>query len=249
MPNNYFHFKEFTIHQDRCAMKVCTDACLFGAIAANDQRPTTNGQQQTTNVLDIGSGTGLLSLMYAQKNPDAFIDAVEINAEAARQAKENFIASPWAGRLNLIHEDIWVLETEKKYDLILSNPPFFEGDLQTADEAKNAAKHNSTLDLLQLLKRIIELLAVDGRVALLLPYHRVNYIQEEAEKLGLHLTRNILVKQSPGHGYFRGILFYSKEKCEVKITEITIRKGEGVYSDEFIDLLKEYYLDVGKKVR
>lgn len=218
-------------------MKVCTDACLFGAFVANCQLPI-------AHCLDVGTGTGLLSLMYAQKNPYALIDAVEINAAATLQAKENFEASPWKGRLHIINADIKDLENDKKYDLIISNPPFFEDDLRSNDKAKNAAKHDTTLSLEELLKVIEAKLSIDGSFAVLLPYHRVGYFETEAAKLNFHLSHKILVKQTPTHDPFRGILFFSREKREMHSREMAIKNGEGVYSDEFIVLLKDYYLNL-----
>ncbi|HMI78726.1 MAG TPA: methyltransferase, partial [Ferruginibacter sp.] len=189
MPNNYFQFKQFTVFQDKCAMKVCTDACLFGSLIAN-------GQLLPAHCLDIGTGTGLLSLMYAQKDPLAIIDAVEIDEAVAGQAKENFAASPWAGRLNIFNTDILALHPPEKYDLIFSNPPFFEDDLRSPDEFKNSAKHDTTLDLKQLLQVVDTNLTNEGSFAVLLPYHRVEYFTNEADKAGLHLVEYVLVKQT-----------------------------------------------------
>ena len=235
MPNNYFQFKQFTVFQDKCAMKVCTDACLFGAVAASHQQPV-------GNCLDIGTGTGLLSLMIAQKNPLSIIDAVEIDAEAAKQAGQNFSASPWADRINVINTDILSLKTGKKYDLIISNPPFFEDDLRSPDETKNNAKHDASLSLVQLLDFVKEHLDENGSFAVLLPYHRLTYFMDEAEKAGMHLTRQVLVKQTGKHDYFRGILFFSFVKTIPKLSEIIIKDNEGNYTPEFIDALKDYYL-------
>ena len=210
MANSYFKFKQFTIHQDKCAMKVCTDACLFGALAATENL-------QIANCLDIGTGTGLLSLMVAQKNNAVKIDAIEIDKTAAEQATENIAASPWAGNILVFNEDILTFNSVKKYDCIISNPPFFEDDLQSPDEAKNNAKHNSSLSLIQLLQAVNKQLATDGFFAVLLPYHRVNCFIEEAQKIGLHLIKQILIKHTLKHQFFRGILFFnSKENSEIK---------------------------------
>ena len=120
MPNPYFQFKQFTVFHDRCAMKVTTDACLFGAWCAEEISQTTS-----TQLLDIRTGTGLLSLMIAQKN-SLKIDAIEIDEEAAQQASENMVLSPWKENSNVIHEDIGAFHTGKKYDCIVSNPPFMK---------------------------------------------------------------------------------------------------------------------------
>ncbi|MEP7255408.1 MAG: methyltransferase [Ferruginibacter sp.] len=235
MPNNYFQFKQFTVFQDKCAMKVCTDACLFGAIIANYQ-------MQTANCLDIGTGTGLLSLMYAQKNDNAIIDAVEIDKDAAEQAKNNFTASPWAERLHVFNTDVLVFKAEKKYDCIISNPPFFEDDLKSTDENKNKAKHDTSLSLIQLLQIVETHLNKDGIFAVLLPYHRVNYFIEEVAKANLYLNQQILVRQTAKHDFFRGILFFSPIKNKLQNTEIIIKDNEGKYTDAFVAALKDYYL-------
>jgi len=201
MANKYFQFKQFTIHQDNCAMKVCTDACLFGALV---QPPDPlNGELA---VLDIGTGTGLLSLMYAQRNTVAIIDAIEINPAAALQAQQNFDASNWKDRLNIINADAKAFSNQKKYDLIISNPPFFEDDLRSRNESKNAAKHDASLTLQELLTIVSERLTINGSFAVLLPHHRVNYFENEALLHGLHAYRKVLVRQTPGHELFRGIL-------------------------------------------
>jgi tRNA1Val (adenine37-N6)-methyltransferase len=216
-------------------MKVCTDACLFGAMVAN-YKP------QTSYCLDIGTGTGLLSLMFAQKNPETIIDAVELDTGAAEQAKENFTASPWKDRLNIFQADILTFTTEKKYDLIISNPPFFENDLRSTDETKNKAKHDTSLSLAELLQAVEVLLAGEAVFSVLLPYQRVNDFIEEAAKLKLQLTRQVLVKQTAGHDYFRGILFFSRVKYQFTNSEIIIKNKEGNYSPEFVAALKDYYL-------
>src|SRR5688572_25058776 len=140
MPNTYFQFKQFTIHQDRSAMKVTTDACLFGAWCA------TEINQDNKRLLDIGTGTGLLSLMIAQKNK-LLIDAVEIEEQAAVQAVENVKASPWKESVHVIHKNIRDFNSEKKYNYIISNPPFYENELSGERMEKNIAHHDAGLKM------------------------------------------------------------------------------------------------------
>ena len=237
MANNFFQFRQFTIHQDNCAMKVCTDACLFGALIAGFQ-------PQVANCLDVGTGTGLLSLMYAQKDKHALIDAVEIDPAAALQARKNFDASPWKERLTIINTNVNRLSNEKKYDLIISNPPFFENNLRSFDNTKNSAKHDSSLTLLQLLKIVGERLPVSGSFAVLLPYHRITYFEDEALLHGLHMHRKVLVRQTPLHELFRGILFFKKAVSKQLVTEMSIKRSDERYTAEFTALLKDYYLQV-----
>jgi len=240
MANKYFQFKQFTIHQDQCAMKVCTDACLFGALVANCHPD--GYREETGNCLDIGSGTGLLSLMYAQRNSIAIIDAVEINPAAALQAQQNFEASIWKNRLNIINADAKVFSNQKKYELIISNPPFFEDDLRSANESKNVAKHDASLTLQELLAIVSKRLTTNGSFAVLLPHQRVNYFENEALLHGLHAYRKILVRQTPGHELFRGVMFFSRDRADQVVTEMSIKRTDDTYTAEFVGLLKDYYL-------
>lgn len=236
MPNNYFQFKQFTVFQDKCAMKVCTDACLFGAVLPS------NSFTGEFKVLDIGTGTGLLSLMYAQKNPQAIIDAIEIDNAAAGQARDNFSSSPWAKRLHITNTDVLDLPAEKKYDHIFSNPPFFEDDLHSPDAGKNNAKHDTALSLVQLLETVNRLLNNEGSFAVLLPFKRLDYFIEEALKYDLHLSQQILVKQTPAHDFFRVILFFGRIMNRVSDKEIIIKDKNGKYTTAFAEVLKDYYL-------
>ena len=241
MANSYFKFKQFTINQNRCAMKVCTDACLFGALVANHIF-TTNKKNDSFQCLDIGAGTGLLSLMAAQKNIQIKIDAVEIDAPAAEQVRKNIAASPWINNIQVFNEDIISFKAEKKYDYIISNPPFFEDDLKSADKTKNNAKHDTSLSLLELLQVVDNHLATAGIFAVLLPYHRVDYFIEESKKRGLYLATQVLVKHTIKHKFFRGILFFNREETKPELSEIIIKDIEHKYTPEFAAALKDYYL-------
>lgn len=216
-------------------MKVCTDACLFGALVA---RTNLNNAR----CLDIGAGTGLLSLMVAQQNEAVQIDAIELDPNAAEQSKENISASPWAERIQVHHTDILLLKTDKPYNFIFSNPPFYQDDLWSPDQQKNNAKHNGTLNLKQLVSVAHSLLAADGRFALLLPFKLVDQFIEDAQEAGFHLSYKLLVKQTLKHKYFRGILIFSKKPEEAKYDELIIKDLEHNYTPEFTAYLKDYYL-------
>ena len=238
MANNYFQFKQFTVQQGRCALKVSTDSCLFGAWIASKLQ-TTNCKPQT--ILDIGSGTGLLMLMLAQKI-NTVIDGIEIDEASYQQAKENIDASPWKERLNLFYGDVKIFPFQRKYDFIISNPPFFEGDLKSNQSTKNIARHDEGLTLGDLLEIVNKNLSVDGSFAMLLPFHRTEYFLNLAEQKNFYCTHLLKVKQSAAHNYFRSILILNRNISAKTIEEIIIKENDGSYSAAFIELLKDYYL-------
>lgn len=239
MSNSYFQFKQFTVHQDKTAMKVCTDACLFGAYVADRFKSSSS----KFHVLDIGAGTGLLSLMLAQKIDNAQVDAVEIDKTAAEQARENFRNSPWKDRLHAHHRPIQEFGFNT-YDLIISNPPFYENDLKSDNARRNLALHSSALGLDDLLDVIQKHLGQNGKFAVLLPYHRsANFINHALLKDFL-LHEEISVKQTPRHPYFRSMLLFGRNKVVVKHSDLCIKEKNDDYSDEFKEFLADYYLNL-----
>lgn len=237
MSNTYFQFKHFTIHQERCAMKVCTDACLFGAWVGNNVERYKLGVER---ILDIGAGTGLLSLMLAQKTT-ALIDAIELDEHTAEQAAENFEATAWKERLQVIQGDARLVHLGRKYDLVISNPPFFENDLKTEDSRRNIALHSDSLSLEELLTVIKKNLAENGRFAVLLPYHRKKEFEQLAIAGGFNVAEEVSIKQTPAHPYFRVILLCTTVVATAAHTSIFIRDSDE-YSSAFTNLLKDYYL-------
>ncbi|NCI50410.1 methyltransferase [Sediminibacterium roseum] len=233
--NTYFQFKQFTVHQEHCAMKVCTDACLFGAWLANQFRG-----QAPEQILDIGAGTGLLSLMLAQ-SVGSTIDAIEIDESAAGQATSNFNASPWKERLHLLQGDAREITTGKKYDLIVTNPPFFENDLKSADQQRNLALHSSELDLNELLRIAETHLTPTGNFAVLLPFHRKKTMLELAEIMHFFLVNSVDVKQTTTHSFFRTMLLFGRDEITPLHSELAIREDNN-YTAAFTRLLKAYYL-------
>ena len=244
MSNSFFQFKQFLIHQDRCAMKVTTDACLFGAWAANESQKS---KLKIKNVLDIGAGTGLLSLMLAQKNSSCTIDAIEIDDEAYQQAQENMAASPFAERTHIMHGDAKTFPFTKKYDLIISNPPFYEKEIKSSDKKKNIAHHHSGLSLDKLMGVIKSNLSSHGIFYLLLPFKRSKEVETMLLKQKLFVSKIVFVKQSTKHDYFRVMIqgkLHNENTPETFIEEISVWDDRQQYTDEFKELLKDYYLKV-----
>lgn len=235
MPNNYFQFKQFIIHQDQCAMKVTTDACIHGAWFAAKV-------PDQSVILDIGSGTGLLMLMMAQKN-NAEVHGIEIDLAAFRQLKENVNASIWKERLRVFPGDVRTFGFPVKYDFIICNPPFFENDLLSEKEEERIARHSKYLSLEELVETINKNLQPYGGFGVLLPFHRCEYFHQLACSRGFSLTEKLLVRQSPRHSFFRCILHYSRSRENFAPTfELTIQDMDGQYTPEMKELLKEYYL-------
>jgi len=237
MANNYFRFKQFTVRQEQAAMKVTTDACLFGAWAAKNIAHNTKGN----NILDIGTGTGLLSLMIAQQ-VNAQIDAIEIDKAAAEQAKENTANSPWKDRIHILHGDARVFDFNKQYDNIISNPPFYENELTSGNMLKNTAHHDAGLLISELLGIISRQLKDDGRFFLLLPFKRHEEIKAAISKYGMKLGTICMVKQSRAHSFFRVLIAGGKKEGVLQMEELAIKENSSDYTTEFSKLLKDYYL-------
>lgn len=217
-------------------MKVCTDACILGAWFANKTPPW-------SCVLDIGSGTGLLMLMLAQKHKGE-IRGIELDLDAYRQLKDNIGQSPWRQMLKVFPGDVRSFSFPGKFDFIISNPPFYEGDLQAATEAANLARHSKELTLAELLAVIDANLSTEGTFGILLPYHRSAWFEELAASAhGFSLREKLLVRQTPRHDFFRSVLYFSRRRESfVPTSELTIQNNEGVYTEDFTDLMRDYYL-------
>lgn len=235
MANTYFQFKQFKVEQSLAAMKVCTEACIFGALVKTTDTPR--------RILDIGTGTGLLSLMLAQKY-DCPIDAVEIEENACNQAKLNFENSRWKNNLNAYNTSIqnFSNKNSEKYDLIISNPPFFCDHLQATNAAKNIALHNNTLSQLDLLASAKALLSDKGELHLLLPPSEADRFDSLAINNGLYLNKRTVIFNRPESLPFRFISTYENTAKACFLDELFIRNSSGEYSDAFKLLLKPYYL-------
>ena len=223
-------------------MKVTTDACLFGGWVANEVR---SQKLKVKNVVDVGSGTGLLSLMFVQKNPLTIIDAVEIDEDAYEQADGNIAASPFTNMINVIRGDIRSFPFTKKYDVIISNPPFYEKDIKSEDQKKNIAHHHSGLLLKELISVIKKNLSHEGFFFLLLPFKRNEEIKKILLRQNLFLQKIVFVRHSINHDYFRMMIIgklNEEGEAATMIDEISICNDRQQYTKEFKELLKDYYL-------
>ena len=238
MANTFFKFKEFTVHQEHCAMKVCTDACIQGAFTAQylvDQNTTAPA------ILDIGAGTGLLSLMLAQRIP-ANITAVELDPGAAQQALDNFAASPWADRLSLTQTDIRKMDNGLLYDFIITNPPFYESALKSGHAQKDQAMHATNLSYQELISAIDRHLSPSGEVCILLPYTVFETFRELAIVAGFQLREVLYIRQSVNHGYFRTVGIFGRSAGDITVKELAIHDANRLYTPSFVSLLTPYYL-------
>lgn len=217
-------------------MKVCTDACLFGAWTAQHLENI-----QPRNILDIGTGTGLLALMLAQKLRGS-IDSIEINHDAYLQAVDNILNTPWKSRFYVINDDAKIFKFARVYDLIIANPPFYENELRSPDINANMARHDESLTLEALLFIAANNLADNGSFGVLIPNWRLDYFINVAAGFQLFPRKIENVKPSTKHECFRSMIILATEpSVDIEQTILTIKDGNN-YTSEFIELLKDYYL-------
>ena len=231
-----FQFKKFNINQDRCAMKVGTDGVLLGAWCPIDNNPY--------SVLDIGAGTGILSLMLVQRSKAEQIDAIEIDENAYEQCVENFEASPWGDRLFCFHAglDEFVEEPEDKYDLIVSNPPFYTEDIKTENTARDLARFQDAMPFEDLVEAAHLLLSENGIFAVIIPFKEEEKFITLAKDFKLHPFKITRVKGTPTTEIKRSLLAFSKTQKQTLIDELIIETARHQYTEEYIDLTKDFYL-------
>lgn len=224
-------------------MKVTTDGCLFGAWVADRERKLPAGNTTGIQLLDIGTGTGLLSLMIAQQCPYP-ITALDIDAAAAAQAGGNIAASPWADRITVLQQDINTWQSSQLFNCIVCNPPFYENEWQSDHASRNMAHHSSHLTLQELMQAIDPLLLPGGRLYLLLPYKRWSAAQNLLKENGWHLHQLLFARQTPRHQPFRVLIQAGKNAAQLTEDELIIKNDENEYSERFNELLRPYYLQI-----
>ncbi len=242
MSNTYFQFKKFRIEQDHCAMKVTTDGCCFGAWVAAVLQHEQQSRIVPPRMLDIGAGTGLLSLMVAQQN-EGSIDAIEIDTEAATQAAVNIAASPWNERINIITADLRDYKPAALYDVIFSNPPFYENELASPKATRNLAHHSTALTLNDVLAFVQQYLKPGGQFFILLPYKRLEAAKQLLTQYQFEDYHILKIRQSPTHDFFRVVCYEpGNNKTDGLADELAITDAPNIYSTAFATLLKKYYL-------
>lgn len=237
MANTYFKFKQFTVLQDKCAMKVGTDGVILGAYV---------NCSKANKILDIGTGTGLIALMLAQKY-DAKIFAIDIDLQSYIQACENVNNSKWNTRIHVCHtsfQDFAKSYKKNKFDCIVTNPPYFTNSLKAPDNKRALARHNDNLPFNKLLEGINVLLDVAGSFYIILPNDAENEFSALAESSGLYRRKLLFIKTIPQKSHKRCVIEYGKTPCEIKKETILIETGERhSYSIEYKNLTKDFYLD------
>ena len=234
--NKPFKFKQFIIHQDKCAMKVGTDGVLLGAWTSLKNNPD--------SILDIGAGTGLIALQLAQRSNATLIDALEIDNDAYIQAVENFENSHWADRLFCYHTSLeeFTNEIEEKYDLIVSNPPFYKDEYHSNNKARNTARSTSSLSFEKLVYSASKLLSKTGILSVITPHKEEENLIDLAHTNNLYPIRICRVKGNSSSPIKRSLLEFSFQKSEIKIDELIIEIERHQYTNAYIDLVEEFYL-------
>lgn len=235
MANSWFQFQQFRVQQDRCAMKISTDAVLLGSLA---QSP------YPKQILDIGTGTGVMALMLAQRFPEAQVTALEIDPAAATQADENFKESPFAERLNLVPTALQEFSTDSSFDLIVSNPPYFPDHLKSSDPKRNLALHTDSLSFEALLHHACQLLLPSGQFWVILPPRQMRDFCSLAEEALLFPNSKIQIQDSASKPIHREIVSFSKIKGlpSIPARVCYLKSEDGTYTEDYQQLISGFLL-------
>lgn len=236
MSNPYFQFKQFTVWHDKCAMKVGTDGVLLGAWTS---------VQGAHRILDVGTGTGLVALMLAQRSPaNIKIVALEIDAAAVKQAEENVARSLWKERIEVMPADFKQYQSSDKFDVIVSNPPYFVDSLECPDRQRSAARHNDALTYEELLEGVAGLLAEDGAFTIVIPMDVADKVKRIAFAKKLYAVRQLNVITKPGGIPKRVLITFTFSTQECVVEELLTEFARHQYSEEYIALTRDYYLNM-----
>lgn len=236
MPNTYFQFKQFIIHQDRCGMKLSTDAVILGALASNEQ---------AERILDIGTGTGVIALMLAQRFAQSLVEGIEIDQDAFAQATENVASSPWNDRIQLSHQSFQTYSEKKprNFDLIISNPPYFPDHIKSKDDQRNLALHNDALPFPDLVSGAATLLSPKGQFWVILPERQMQDLERLAIHQGLFPKHKVVIRNHPNAPVLRVVQAFSFLADTPTETTLYIRDEDRNYSKAYKKLLKDFLLD------
>lgn len=244
MPNDYFQFKKFRIEQAQAGMKVTTDGCLFGAWVAHEIQDQTPAPAR---IVDVGAGTGVLSLMIAQVTKSAIIDAIEINTHAFDEASKNFHTSPWSTRIRCFNVPIQKF-TNQSYDVLICNPPFFKNSQSGINRNKNEAVHEGSLTMEELVQQVPRLLSHSGKAYFLYPEREMDLFCALAKEYGLFLTKMITLRQTASSPCFRKMGCFGFASIDPITSELMLKEN-GKYTSDAWELLKGYYLEYNNPMR
>lgn len=235
MATPYFKFKQFTVWHDKCAMKVGTDGVLLGAMAPLDSK---------TRILDVGTGTGLIALMLAQRaqNEMVRVTALELDKEACLQAQENINESPWAHLIEVVESDYSLFQAEELYDLIVSNPPYFVDSLKSPTTNRSQARHTDTLSFEELIRKSWKLLAPKGVFAVIIPTDVELDFCDKCQSVGLYLSKRVAIQTKPDVQPKRVVLMFVMQEGLVEQETLLIELERHVFSEEYINLTRDFYL-------
>ncbi|RXJ73775.1 tRNA (adenosine(37)-N6)-methyltransferase TrmM [Veronia nyctiphanis] len=228
-----FQFKQFVVEDFGCGMPVSTDGIMLGAWAT---------AQTNSRILDIGTGTGLLSLMMAQRFPDTSITAVDIDATAVDAAQQNAAASPWSQRIQIQQQDITDWQTTTRFDTIVCNPPYFNSGEASTNSRRATARHTVTLSHQSLLNALSMLITPQGQAHLILPVYEAKALIEEAKDSGLHVSRLLEVAPTEAKPISRHLFTLVKNRPEKIDAQSLVIRQQGAYSEAFIALTRDFYL-------
>ena len=232
-----FSFKQFSLEQDRTAMKIGTDGVLLGAWTPIEKNPY--------SILDIGTGTGIIALMLAQRSTAEQIDALEIDEDAYEQATDNFENSPWNDRLFCFHAglDEFVEDPEDEYDLIVSNPPFYSEDYKSSNEQRDLARFQDAMPFEDLIEAADLLLSENGIFAVIIPYKEEESFIDLCTEVELFPVKVTRVKGSHTTPIVRSLLAFKRfELSTLTADELVIEINRHEYTDDYINLTKDFYL-------
>lgn len=228
-----FQFKQFKILQDKTAMKVSTDACVLGAYA---------DVSECKQILDIGTGTGLLAMMLAQRNQGVLVDAVEIDEGAYNQAIGNIGDSIFRERIKVFHSTIQQFQTDNLYDLIVSNPPFYQNHLQSNKSQKNLAHHTISLSFEDLMASVYKFLQPNGTFVVLLPMYETSCLMGIAAQFQLFPQKQLQIRHRQNSKILRIITTFGYSEKQILVEELIIKNPDETYTQDFKELLREFYL-------
>ena len=235
MSKDHFEFRHFIVRQDRCAMKVGTDGTLLGAWA---EMAVGEGR-----VLDIGTGTGLIALMMAQRYPACWVKAIDIDPEACLQAARNVEESPFADRIEVILADVADFTAEERFDAIVSNPPYFQSSLECPDSQRTTARHTSSLSYASLISSAFRLLKDDGRFSLIIPDDCLSSLMAEIHLAGFFVSRHWSVRTTPAKPPKRHLIEITKHPVdEINIKDCVLQISSGERSPWYRELTRDFYI-------